>query len=159
MSSGLSGMDWLAAQVRELEARSSSEQAPITVIKLQVEDQGRATYAELDEVAGWLQSCLPPYERLFRVSNRDFVLLAPGADTQKARALSLKLRDCVGSKSLRRGGWMHLRCGACSSLEGDRFDFKSASAIADEALEASEAHDGVAVIEASHRSRLRVIEG
>lgn len=154
----LPAADWLAAQVKELEVRSMSELAPIAVIKLQIEDFGRATRPELDEVAGWLQSCLPVYERFFRVDDRDFILLAPGADIRKARALSLTLRDRVGSQPLQRGGWMHLRCGACASRMGNPFDFSSVSSIADEALEAAEAHDGVAALEMNLRDQLRDIE-
>lgn len=153
----LAADDWLAAQVTELESRSLGERAPITVVKLHLEDHGRGTPDELRDAEGWLQTGLPAYSRLFRESERDFVLLAPGADTRRARALCRKLLDHVESRSLWRGGWIYLRCGACASVEGEPFDFESISAMAEEALAEADTHGGVAVVESVSRGHLRVV--
>lgn len=155
--SGLPAGQWLTIQVRELEDRSLSERAPIAVVKVRVGDDGRANEDDLVDVVGRLESVLRAYERLFRVGARDFILLVPGADLAKGRAMARKLRDKVGAVSMWRGGFLQVECGVSASAEGEPFVYEHVAMKAEEALENADQHGGVGVVESAGRDRLVVV--
>jgi Diguanylate cyclase, GGDEF domain len=159
LGSGLPGAGWLERQARELEGRSLADRNAIAILRFRVEDQGLATEEDLVRIADRMRAKLRAYDRLFRVGEREFVLLVPGSDEVTGRELGEQVRSTVGTVALSRGATAQVHCGVSASYEGEPFVFEWVSAKADEALEMAELEGGLAVVASVKAADLHVVAG
>jgi diguanylate cyclase (GGDEF)-like protein len=132
----------LAGRTSELSQQSEVSGEPIGVIVgdldhfKEINDSYGHTVGDvvLADVAYLMRKQLRAFDLAYRLGGEEFLVLLPGADSQKTATMAEKLRHNIAAQSVGDGQHVTISFGVSASAHGTRFDYATVFAQADSAL-------------------------
>jgi diguanylate cyclase (GGDEF)-like protein len=132
----------LDARAEELSKQSELRAEPVGIVVADIDHFKRIndTFghavgdAVLRNVAALLREHLRAFDLAYRIGGEEFVILLPGCDLGEAVELAGRLHLAVHSQETGDGRPVTMSFGVAASGEGERFDYASVFAAADDAL-------------------------